>query len=309
MSSTIDIFRETLVERTILLTGGTAGIGSRSARGLAGPGTRLLITGRDRPKGQIVAQALSSQTGGRVELLTADLSTLDGARSLASEVRERADHLDVVVNNVGALVGERRVGSDGFETTWSVNHLVPTLLVNELRPVLAHTGRSRVIGLTSSGHRFARIDLANLQGERSYVPMSMYVAAKLAHLMVMSDWAPDLGRDGITVLFADPGGAATAMTADLRSSYFPRWMRPMAPLMRRMTAGQDPGASQEAAARSTIYAASAAELDGAQGAYVLPSTRLGSPSRRSRDQELRRRLHALTRAQLQTATDREAMSR
>lgn len=283
---------------TILITGGTAGIGSRSALGVAGPGTRLLITGRDAAKGEQAARRMADATSGRIEFIPADLTSFVGVRQLAADVAERTDRLDVLVNNVGALVGERRMTTDGVEMTWAVNHLAPYLLTRELRPLLARAERSRVIGLATTGHRFARIRLDNLQGEHVYVPMSNYGAAKLAHLMVMTEWSSELDADGITVLFADPGGAATDMTASMRSSYLPRWMRPLAPMMTRMTSGRDPEASQTKAARSTIHAATEPSLEGRQGAYILPDTKIGQPSRRSRDSDMRRRLHDLTRSQL-----------
>lgn len=272
------------MEKNILITGATSGIGLESALKLAQQNATVFISGRNIPKGQEVVAHLRRKAGhARIHFLAADLLTVAGVKHLAQQLTQQVDHLDVLINNAGGLFGTRRLTPDGFEASWFMNNLGPLLLTSELRPWLRKAGTARVVNLTTTGHRFAKIDMRNLQGEHHYVPMSNYGNAKLANLMAMYHWAPDLHADGISFFAADPGGATTDMTAQMEPSFLPWFLRPLWPLMRASFGQKNPEESRQLAARSTVFAATAPELKGKTALYLNPDARLGRASRRARD--------------------------
>jgi len=111
--------------RTVLVTGGTAGIGRATALGLATMGAHLAITGRDRGRTEDAAREIRAAGGGQVDVFVADLSSQSELRRLADEVLQRLPRIDVLVNNVGGYWNTRHVTADGLERTFALNHLAP----------------------------------------------------------------------------------------------------------------------------------------------------------------------------------------
>jgi NAD(P)-dependent dehydrogenase (short-subunit alcohol dehydrogenase family) len=109
--------------RTVLVTGGTGGIGKATALGLAMMGAHLAITGRDRGRTEAAALEIHAAGGGQVDVFVADLSAQSEVRRLADEALERLPRIDVLVNNVGGYWNTRHVTADGLERTFALNHL------------------------------------------------------------------------------------------------------------------------------------------------------------------------------------------
>jgi retinol dehydrogenase 14 len=122
------LHRRLMAARTVLVTGGTAGIGRATALGLAAMGARLAICGRDRESTEDAAVELRAAGGGPVEVFVADLSSQSQVRRLADQVLERLSRIDVLVNNVGGYWDTRHLTADGLERTFALNHLAPFLL-------------------------------------------------------------------------------------------------------------------------------------------------------------------------------------
>src|SRR6266581_9656845 len=169
--------------RTVLVTGGTAGIGRATALGLANMGARLAITGRDRGRTEGAARELRAAGGGQVDVFVADLSSQSEVRRLAEEVLQRLFRIDVLVNNVGGYWNTRHVTSDGFERTFALNHLAPFLLTNLLLDRLKQSAPARVVTVASHVQAMGRIDFDDLQGERSYSGARAYSQSKLANVL------------------------------------------------------------------------------------------------------------------------------
>lgn len=285
--------------KTIVITGATDGIGKESATGLAELGATLFIVGRNIERGTAAGEEIRQKSGNQnIHFLSADLITVAGIQQLSEEITQRVDKLDVLINNAGGLYGERWETEDGVEALWAMNHLRPVQLTYALLPLLRAAASSRVINLTTSGHRFGKIDFDNLQGEKSYLALGNYGNSKLANLMVMNHWANELHKQGISFFAADPGGASTSMTDQMKPEYVPRWMRLMWPLMRLTFGHQDPLKSRKKAARSTIYAASAPELDGKTALYIAPSAKIGKAAKKVHNFQIQHRLSQVTSQQL-----------
>jgi retinol dehydrogenase-12 len=171
----------------VLLTGATRGIGRAAAIELARGGAEVALVGRDPDRVKAVAQeARAAGTGAPVHEHVADLMLMAEVRALADEVRERYAHIDVLANNAGALFAARQATSEGFERTFALNHLAPFLLTNLLRDRL---DGARVVTTASDAHKSGRLDLDDLQSEKSYSAMRVYGTSKLCNILFTRELA------------------------------------------------------------------------------------------------------------------------
>jgi len=115
--------------KTVLVTGGTDGIGRETALQLARMGARVLVHGRDKEKGTQVLHDIKRDTcDAKVSLYIADFSSLADVKRMAEDIKREHTELHVIVNNAGNFYRDRLLSSDGVEMTLAVNHLAPFLL-------------------------------------------------------------------------------------------------------------------------------------------------------------------------------------
>ncbi|WP_459548012.1 oxidoreductase [Nocardia sp. X0981] len=187
--------------RTVIITGANSGIGRAAAAALAAKGARLVLAVRDQDKGRAAAAEMS----GKVEVRSLDLASLASIRDFAAGV---GGAVDVLINNAGTMTDSLRHTADGFELQFGINHLGHFALTN----LLLDRVTSRVVTVTSTAHRSAHIDFADLQWEqRSYQPFGAYGQSKLANLLFTAELQRRLSAVGSPVLAtsAHPGWAAT----------------------------------------------------------------------------------------------------
>ena len=158
---------QAMAGRTVLVTGGSGGIGRATALGLAAMGAHLAITGRDRGRTDDAAREIRAAGGGQADVFVADLSSQSQVRRLASEVLQRLPRIDALVNNAGGYWNTRHVTADGLERTFALNHLAPFLLTSLLLGLGKHSAPARVVTVSSNAQAIGRIDFDDLQGERS----------------------------------------------------------------------------------------------------------------------------------------------
>jgi retinol dehydrogenase 12 len=171
----------------VLLTGATRGIGRAAAIELARQGAEVALVGREGERVEAVAQEARAAGGGAsVHEHIADLSLMADVRALAQEVRERYQHIDVLANNAGALFASRGETSEGLERTFALNHLAPFLLTNLL---LDRLDGARVVTTSSDAHKSGRLDLDDLQSEKSYSAMRVYGTSKLCNILFTRELA------------------------------------------------------------------------------------------------------------------------
>jgi len=135
--------------KTVLITGGSGGIGLATAAGLAGLGARVGIVGRDPVRSETAAGQLRG-AGAQVDVFVADMSSQREVRRLAEEVLAAYPRLDVLVNNVGGYWATRHTTIDGLEHTFAVNHLAPFLLTDLLLDRLREGAGARVVTVSSA---------------------------------------------------------------------------------------------------------------------------------------------------------------
>src|SRR5947209_15162470 len=167
-----------MVGKTVLVTGGTGGIGKATAIGLARLGARVGITGRDIARAEAAAADIrTASNNAAVDAFAADLSSQTEVRRLAREVLDKYPRLDVLVNNVGGFWTHRHVTADGLEHTFALNHLAAFLLTNLLLDRLKASALARVVTVSSAAQSIGHLDFDDLQGEQKYSGQHAYNAS------------------------------------------------------------------------------------------------------------------------------------
>ena len=242
--------------RTVLVTGGTGGIGLATAAGLVGLGARVGIVGRDAARSEAAAERLRG-SGGEVEVFVADMSSQREVRRLAQEALAAFPRLDVLVNNVGGYWATRHTTVDGLEHTFAVNHLAPFLLTNLLLDRLRASAPARVVTVSSGAQAMGSIDFDDLQGEQDYSGQRAYNQSKLANVMFTYELARRLEGSGVTANALHPGVVRTNFGREDSKG----WMRVMLPVIRPFLKSPERGAA------TSVYLASSPEVAGSTGRY------------------------------------------
>jgi NAD(P)-dependent dehydrogenase (short-subunit alcohol dehydrogenase family) len=261
-----------------VVTGANSGIGKAAALTLARFGAEVILVCRDSARGAAArAEIAAAAAAGQPRLEIADLSSMTEVRDLAGRL-SALGRLDVLINNAGLVLGERRTSADGFEYTFALNHLAPFLLTNLLREQLAASAPARVITVSSAAHRGARLDLDDLQLTGHFNGWRAYANSKLANILFTTELARRLTGTGVTANCLHPGTVNTGFGRDGS-----RLLRFGLDLGRRFlrTAGQG--------ADTVVYLASSPDVAGATGGYYV-NRKLRTPSRAARDQATARRL-------------------
>jgi NAD(P)-dependent dehydrogenase (short-subunit alcohol dehydrogenase family) len=239
MSSASD--QEPLDGRTVLITGGTGGIGYQTARVLARRGAKLIITGRDAEAGERAAAAIRRESGqGSVTFLQADHATVAGNQQLAEQVRANFPDLNVLVNNVGGLYGTRWETADGYEATLAMNFLGPFTLTYELLGLLQANAPARCINVVSAAFKMWKPDpFQDLQSTRRFISGDAYERAKLLNVLFSLALARRVPAEQVTVNLVHPGLSWTQMTQSMTSQTIPS-LRLVWPLVRLVQRRRSP---------------------------------------------------------------------
>ena len=188
------------MQKTVLITGATDGIGLLTAGKIVEQGHHVLLHGRSPEKLEKVKAELSSI--GNIETYIADLSDLNVVRSFAQEIKDNHNSLDVLINNAGVLKAPNPTTANGLDIRFVVNTIAPYLLTKELLPLLGNNGR--VVNLSSAAQ--APVDIDALAGKKTGLDdMDAYSQSKLAITMWTSYMAQSLGDNGPAIIAVNPG--------------------------------------------------------------------------------------------------------
>jgi NAD(P)-dependent dehydrogenase (short-subunit alcohol dehydrogenase family) len=204
--------------RTAVVTGANTGLGYETATALAAKGAHVVLAVRNIEKGKAAADLIArAHPGASVAIQELDLTSLESIRSAADQLRSDHDSIDLLINNAGVMFTPKSTTKDGFELQFGTNHLGHFALTNLLLDrVLAAPG-SRVVTVSSVGHRFARngINFDDLQSERNYSRVGAYGQAKLANLLFTYELQRRLQATNTIAVAAHPGGSRTELTRNL----------------------------------------------------------------------------------------------
>jgi NAD(P)-dependent dehydrogenase (short-subunit alcohol dehydrogenase family) len=262
--------------KTVLISGGSAGIGKATASELAARGAHVVLLCRDGAKAERARAEIQARTpSARVDVVALDLRDLASVRACARAVLQAHPRIDVLVNNAGVFPPTLRRTADGFEEQIGVNHLGHFLLTNLLLERLEASAPARVVTVSSMMHAGGAIDFASFRAPQRYNAMAAYRQSKLANILFANELARRVSPERVTSNSLHPGGVATEIARDAAW-----WMR----IGMRLV-----GASPEKGARTSVQLASDPALAKITGKYFV-SGREKTPDRAALDTGLAQKL-------------------
>jgi len=266
-------------DKVVMITGANSGIGKAASLALAKMGANVVMVSRNKEKGEAAkSEIIRESQNNSVDLLVADLSSLESVRRLATEFQKKYSKLHVLINNAGLFNRRRNVTTDGFENTFATNYLAPFLLTNLQLPTLKASAPSRIINVSSVGHYNGHINFEDLNLEKEYGGWKAYGQSKLALVLFTHELAKKLDGTGVTVNAVHPGTVATNI-----------WTRPFGPVGFITALPKLFMASPERGAETIVYLASADDANGLNGEY-LEKLKVKKSSDESYDEEIAQRL-------------------
>jgi NAD(P)-dependent dehydrogenase (short-subunit alcohol dehydrogenase family) len=260
--------------KVCIITGGTSGIGLVTAETLATKGARVIVVGRDRARtNAALARIKRRVAGAAVESEIADLSRLDEVRSLGTRLAA-LPRIDVLINNAGAMFQRRQTTSDRLERTFALNHMAYFVLTELLRDRLLKSAPARVVNVASEAHRRATLDFNDLQSEHHYRGFVAYGRSKLCNILFTRELARRLEGTGVTANCLHPGFVASRFGDDNGGLF-----RIGITIAKRLMA-----LSPEQGAATTIYLATAPEVEGRSGLY-FDQCKPATPSAAAQDDD------------------------
>ncbi|PRB72236.1 short-chain dehydrogenase [Arthrobacter sp. MYb213] len=223
------------LRKTIIITGGSDGIGAAAARKLVARGHRVVIVGRSLHKTKDLAAELD------IPFHIADFAELAQVQQLASTLLESYPEINVLANNAGGIMGPRVITVDEHEKTFQVNHLAPFLLTRLLMPALIAGGATVIQTASVAARIFGRLDLDDLQNAADFAPQKAYGNAKLANILFTQELQHRFGTHGVTAVAFHPGIVASNFASD--TTHFMRRVY-HGPLKRLFTVTTEKGADQ-----------------------------------------------------------------
>ena len=274
-----------------VVTGASSGIGRAAAKALVGTGWHVIGVGRDPQRcrdaeteinGQL---ATSLESGGRFDMVRADMSFMSETARSARDISALTNRVDVLLNNAGGMRSERVMSSEGHEATFAANHLAAFLLTEKLLPLLRFTaaqrepGAVRVIGVSSSAHEYCPgMNWDDLNFNNGFTPAGAYLQAKLANVLFARELAKRCGPDGIASHVMHPG-----LVASNFASHGDAGMKA------HMEASKDRAISPEQAADTLVWLATDPQPGRTNGLYFHERAAI-SPSAAALDDESAKRL-------------------
>ena len=226
-----------LTDKTIVLTGGTSGLGYAAAEEFAELGATLVIVARNPEKTEQAVKQLKSDHGNdRITSELADLSDLDQVRAASERIKDSHPTIDVLIHNAGALLPERREAPDGTELTTQVMVAAPFLMTTLLLDSLRAAAPGRVITMSSGGMYTSGLTVSKLEmDEKSYNGPQQYARAKRAQVVLNEMWAAKVPQDDVVFHAMHPGWADTPGV----DAGIPGFGKVMGPLLRSPEQGAD----------------------------------------------------------------------
>ena len=258
--------------KTIVITGGTSGIGEVAALALAKIGARLVLIARDQSRADATLKRLRASGSDLAHTVyPADLTRLAEMKRVAAEIANREPPIDVLINNAGALFATRKLTEDGLETTFALNHMAYFLLTEGLRERLIAAGGARIVNTASAAHEGATLDFDDLESAKRFQGLKAYGRSKLCNILFTRELARRLMGNGVTANCLHPGFVATRF-GDESGGLVSRlaWFAKLFAI------------SPREGAETIIYLASSPDVAGETGKYFY-KCRPATPSAAARD--------------------------
>ena len=252
-----------LTGTTAMVTGASGGLGAETARAFASRGASVIITARNLDKAAGVVDGIKASTGNdqvRVEEL--ELGSFASIRRFADRINDGVESLDILANNAGVMVCPYGTTDDGFETQFGTNHLGHFLMTCLIAPTLVTGGPTRVVSLSSRGHHLSPVVFDDINYERrEYEKWGSYGQSKTANVLFAVELDRRISNQGVRALAVHPGVIMTDLARHMQQEDFEEMQSRRSGVPMHMK-------TVEAGAATTVYAATAPELEN-QGALYL----------------------------------------
>ena len=194
----------------IIITGGTSGLGYRTAFILAKDSkNKIILIGKNKAKGNQAVKSLTNETYNKnISFLQADLSSISETSSLKEKLANKK--IDVLINNAGALFYSRLESVDGIEKTFALNHLSYFVLSNLLLKNKIIKNGARIINVASGAHRGVDINLDDIEMVNKYNGWVCYKKSKLCNILFTKKLSELASKNNITVNCLHPGFVKTS---------------------------------------------------------------------------------------------------
>jgi NAD(P)-dependent dehydrogenase (short-subunit alcohol dehydrogenase family) len=278
--------------KTVIVTGGNAGIGYETALGIAKLGATTYIISRDETKAKAAVEQLKAESHNlAIDYFIADFSSQKSVRQVAERIKQKLTVIDVLVNNAGGVYPSFALSEDGLEMTIATNHFGPFLLTNLLLPLIEKSSEGRIVNVSSHSHYRGKIDFESFTKEKGYFVMKAYEQSKLANVLFTSVLAERLKSKNITVNSLHPGVVKTDIGKKGTPAYI-RWFWSMFTFLG--------GISVEDGAKTSIYLASSNEVKNVTGKY-FDLCKVKEESALAKDKNLAKQLWAETERLIQSS--------
>src|SRR5690606_15235212 len=195
----------------LAITGPTSGIGAETIKGLSQKFDVIFLLVRNKEKAkELIPEFEAPDKNTTFHIVYCDLSDLKSVVSAADFIKEHTHQLDVLINNAGGVSKDRKVKMDGFESSFSINHLGHFLLTKKLLPLLEKSPSARIINVSSEAHKVANPDFDDLQSEKSYSAFSVYANVKLFNILLTRSLVDKYADKGIHAFALHPGMVKTS---------------------------------------------------------------------------------------------------
>lgn len=212
-----------LVDKRVLVTGVSAGLGVETARALAARGAHVVGAARDLAKAEAATAVVHADAanGGGIELIELDLASLASVRACADALVAAGRPFDLVIANAGVMATPFGRTADGFEMQFGSNHLGHFLLVNRIAALMVPG--ARLVNLSSAGHRYSDVDLDDPGFERTdYSPYVAYGRSKTANILFAVEFDRRHRARGVRATAVHPGGIMTELMRHLEDGAMER---------------------------------------------------------------------------------------
>jgi NAD(P)-dependent dehydrogenase (short-subunit alcohol dehydrogenase family) len=256
-----------LTGKRVLVTGVSAGLGVETARALAAHGAQVVGAARDLSKAQAATEQVRAQaaSGGSLDLVQLDLASLDSVRRCADGLLAAKKPFDLIIANAGVMACPKGKTADGFETQFGTNHLGHFVLVNRIASLLK--AGSRLVNLSSAGHRYADVDLEDPNFEHTpYEEFIAYGRSKTANVLFAVEFDRRHKARGVRATAVHPGAIRTELSRHLTPQVLEK-------LIAEINASQPKGAapfsykSIPQGAATSVWAAGVADAEAIGGRY------------------------------------------
>lgn len=246
-----------------VITGASTGLGAETALALAGAGAELVLSGRDLAKGERVVERIRElRPDAKVSLHALELGSEESVRAFATRVLKDHPRVRILIANAATYGCPGVRDERGRELHFAINHLGHFLLVNLVVPALRAAAPARVVVLSSSGHHFSPVVFDDLHFQhRPHEPMLAYAQSKTANALFALALDRRLRVFGVRTFAVHPGEVMTELARHMSKEQLQRTLA-------NLPGGAPPSQSFESGAATTVFAATAPELDGLGGLYL-----------------------------------------